>query len=329
MAFDSTPWFVGGGAQHSPEIARALAYAATGGAEGVVGATDLKVTQLPTPGTSVRLSAGAAIMLNRSAGAGGSSAFGSTQSYVGRAPTATDIAVDPTTSAGGRTDLVVVRVEDPQYAPWTAPADPVTATYFRPFIVKGVPAATKTAAELNLGYPAVALAKITLPASTATVTNSHITDLRRIARPRSERRLIPVYQSGNSALNQAAGVWQNWPLVASLNLEVPDWATVLRAKLDIGGVQQLVGSIQGAIRLNFQGTYTQQVGYDFNWTGTPARHTLIQGGEIPITDAQRAAGVANLKSEGMRSGTWVSGATLQADPWTTGFFDVEFTERPL
>ena len=61
MSFDSVPWFVGGGALHSPEVARLLAHAATSGAAGVVTPADLAVSALPVPGASVRVAVGGAL----------------------------------------------------------------------------------------------------------------------------------------------------------------------------------------------------------------------------------------------------------------------------
>jgi hypothetical protein len=234
MAFDSTPWFVGGGAQHSPEVARGLAYAGTRGAEGVAGVSDLKVQAQSVANGTVRVITGGALLLNRYAG-------GSGQTYSLRNATATDVPVNPTGSGGGRTDLVIARVLDPQYE-GAPPADPTNFQYARPAIIQGVPAGIKSVKELGLAYPAIALAKIALPASTATVTAAMITDLRRVAQPRRERAMVTVFPTGNWNNNTAqeipAGSYASWPITAAQRplVYVPEWATRVDIVAHLSGV---------------------------------------------------------------------------------------------
>ncbi|MFJ2518647.1 hypothetical protein ACIOWF_06715 [Cellulosimicrobium cellulans] len=215
MAWDSTPWFVGGGAQHSPEVARLLAYAASGGAEGVVEPGDLKVSPLAVPGAGVRVLPGGVLLRNTYPG-------GSLQSYVGRLPVQDTPAITATGSSGGRSDLVVARVLDPQYE-GGAPSDPTDFEYMRTAVVQGVPAGTRDVAGLALGYPAVPLARIDLPASTGTVTAGMITDLRKVARPRSQRVVRALNNADVHTLTAAALV--QWPIGAAWQIDVPAWAT--------------------------------------------------------------------------------------------------------
>jgi hypothetical protein len=168
MAFDPVPFFVGGGALHSAEVARTLAYAVTAGAAGVAVAGDLQITQLPTPGTSVRAAAGGAVIPNLYPG-------GSQQSYTVRAASTTDIAVTATGSGSGRVDLVIARIDDPEYG-GTIPADVTVGPYVTLAIIQNV-AAGSTDIPAGLAYPAIALARLDIPASTATITTSMITPL--------------------------------------------------------------------------------------------------------------------------------------------------------
>lgn len=234
MALDSTPWFVGGGAQHSPEGARGLAYAATRGAEGVAGVSDLKVQAQAVPNGTVQVITGGALLLNRYAGGNG-------QTYSLRNATATDVPVTPTGSGGGRTDLVLARVLDPQYE-GAPPADPTSFDYSRITIIQGVPAGTKTAKELTLGYPAIALAKVTLPASTATVTAGMITDLRRVAQPRRERATVTIFPSTTANIPTVG--YNSWPISAAQRplVAVPDWATKLTVIAHASGLKYAKGS---------------------------------------------------------------------------------------
>src|SRR5688572_17632017 len=105
MGWDNAPWMIGGGVEHSVEVARLLAYIAGNGKEGIVRPTHLRVTQQGTPAASVRVLTGAAVILNRTAGA-------DSQSYLGRMPSNDTVAITPTTAAA-RSDLIIGRVEDP------------------------------------------------------------------------------------------------------------------------------------------------------------------------------------------------------------------------
>jgi len=172
MAFDPVPFFVGGGALHSAEAARQLAYAVTGGAAGVAAAGDLEITQLPVAGTSVRAASGGAVIPNLYPG-------GSQQSYTVRAASTTDVSVTATGSGAGRVDLVIARIDDPHYG-GTIPADVTVGPYDRLDIIQNV-AAGSTDIPAGLAYPAIALARLDIPASTATITTSMITDLRKVA----------------------------------------------------------------------------------------------------------------------------------------------------
>jgi len=132
-------------------------------------AGDLKITQLPTAGTSVRAASGGAVIPNLYPG-------GSQQSYTARAASTTDVPVTATGSGAGRVDLVIARIDDPFYG-GTVPSDVTVGPYVRLDIIQNV-AAGSTDIPAGLAYPAIALARLDIPASTATITTSMITDLR-------------------------------------------------------------------------------------------------------------------------------------------------------
>lgn len=318
MALDNTPWFVGGGAQHSPEVARTLSFASTRGAEGIVGIGDLKVQAQATPTTTVRVSPGAAIILNRYAGGG-------QQSYGLRNATQTDVAITATGSGGGRTDLIVARVLDPQYE-GAAPADPTTFQYSRLVVIQGVPSGTKTAKELNLGYPAIALAKITLPASTATVTSGMITDLRRVAQPRRDRAMVTVFPSATQSIPTTG--YSSWPIQSAQRplVSVPDWATRVDIVAHLSGVKflQSGGTMTTAgIRTGFGSTDPAQNGIivqDAVDSSGRYHYTLI--GTHTIDSSMRGTD-QYINLQGYRtygSGMWT------ADNQTSIVIDWEFSE---
>lgn len=312
MAFDPTPWFIGGGAHHSPDVARLLAYAATGGKEGVVGPGDLKVNA--SSSTSVTVDAGACVILNRSAGA-------QQQSYVGRATSTTGVPVTAT-GAGGRSDLVVVRVEDPQYSPWPTPNDPVATQYIRPFVVQGVPAGTTSAADLNLGYSAIALARLDIPANTTAITSAMVTDLRRLASPRSQREVLAGSPAAAN-VTLTSSTFVTFPDYRP-QVVVPPWATHAIVLVHVTSIGRVSGDTTGALHVQLG----PQVGADvpFNQEGTAGdeRITLMLASELDVRAMQGR--LQTLVVSGRRA---TGPGMLKTLTGTRVVYDVQFVERVL
>lgn len=216
MALDPVPWAVAGGV-HSADVARSVLYQATGGNEGITAPNDLRVQALPVPGGAVRIMPGGATLLNAYPGA-------SQESYGVRNVTATDLAIPPTDSSGPRTDYIVCRVDDPQFGGQT-PADPTVGPYVRFDRVSSLSGWT---------WPGIALAKITIPASTATITQEMIEDLREMANPRSLEVLrVRPSLMGDAGLTLTAtrdeGEW--FPNAGGNQLiDIPSWA--VRAQIE-------------------------------------------------------------------------------------------------
>lgn len=236
MAINPVPMFVGGGAVHDAGTVRAMIYAALGGGQGVVDPTDFKITATATPGPNVQYLPGGAGILSRYAGA-------TKQAYTADAPSAGTVAVGATTSAGGRSDMVVLRVEDP-FAPgstWPEPQNPATAQYVHVRVIQNVPATARTAADVPAlaGQSVIELARIDIPASTATIQNAMITDLRRIADPRPS--IEPrTFVAAENVLTATSPTRQNWPNIAH-TVDVPATATHMIAKVTIAGYEQNLG----------------------------------------------------------------------------------------
>lgn len=240
MTWDPTPWFVGGGATHSPEVARMLAYAATGGAEGIAEPADLKVLALAVPGGKVRALPGASLIRNRAAGF-------AQQSYAGRNPTEDVVDISPTTSAGGRSDLIVARVEDSSIGGqgWQPPADPTKGPYVFTRVVPNVPAGTTRLQDINAysGHSAITLARVDIPASTATITQGMIVDLRKIARPRSQRFYDVDGATGGILTNTQQVRWPN----NTRDIDIPEWATHYVGKVGVHQLQQTGGNAYASL----------------------------------------------------------------------------------
>lgn len=250
MAVDRVPYLVGGGFEHSAEVMRSALYASTGGAEGITSTGDLLVLPLAVPGTSVRVLPGAATLLNRYGGGAG-------QSYALRVASETEVPITATGSTGGRSDLIVARIDDPTYQ--GIAFDPATHEAARIEVIKGVPSTTRSLAGLNLTYPVIPLARVDVPASTGTITAGMVTDLRFLARPRRLRTLFTVRPTATKALQNGA-LFSNFPDQA-FQVDVPSWATaaIVRAEAAafwVNGSVQTPGDVVGGARVDIGGHVT-------------------------------------------------------------------------
>lgn len=280
MSWDSVPWFVGGGAEHSPEVARLMAYAATAGAEGIVGTGDLRVAPLSVPGGSVRVAPGAALIRNRATG-------GASQTYVARNPTEDVVAIAATGSGGGRTDLIVAQVEDPFMAgePWQTPTNPAVGPYIFTRVIPNVPAGTTSLRNLSgySGRSAVVLARVNIPASTGTITAGMITDLRNVALPRATRSLDIFGASGGALGSTTEAAWPT----NERTVEIPEWATRLKGSVTLTGVMQTGGNEASIHRLKIGSSLISDVANVGIEADSTQRVTLTLPFTVPIAAALR------------------------------------------
>lgn len=311
MALETVPWFVGGGAEHSPDVARQIAYAATSGSAGVLGNLDFRVTELPVPGTKIRIAAGGAVIPNAYLP---EPDFGK-QSYVCRAGDVTDTPVTATGSTGGRSDLVVVRIDDPQFGGQT-PTDPTVGPYVRFEIIENVPAGLDNAD--NLGFPAVALARLDIPASTGTIEQAHIVDLREVANPKRTRDIYNTQPTVTSPLSNS--VYTAWTTQADRTLAVPSWATQVKIVGHMGGIVARTTDIIGFVRPKFGAVYGQETAFDLN---ANSRSALLIGDTLDIAPSVRGTNVVLSMEARRSSGT----GSLESDIYSTVVWDVEFLEK--
>lgn len=239
------PWMVGGGAEHQAEIGRALAYAQANGGEGVGGVSDCKVMASTVADNQIHVQPGVVTLLNRYGG-------GVRQSYVGMCQEATSDTVPATTSSGARSDLVVARVVDPQYGGAT-PADLQDGPYFFTEVIANVPSTTKRFSQLGLAYPAVELARIDRPSSTATVAQSQIVDLRKLTRPRRESFLFVAFPAENEFHVPPAQTSYEGEASASFHpsIEIPVWANRLQGIIMISNIAASGGNSFGRVRAKY------------------------------------------------------------------------------
>jgi hypothetical protein len=282
MALDRVPWFIGGGAEHSPETARNILYDATAGANGVAGSSDLKVAALAVPGSGVRVMPGGALLRSRYAGA-------AAQSYALRNPTATDVPIRPTGSSGKRSDAIVARVLDPQYE-GQAPTDPNDYDYARFTVIEGVSPTLSTDAELiashGITYPFTLLARVDLPASRADVQPGFVKDLRKLGNPQRQRALQSAYVGARSEITRTG----NYGTLRSFTVEVPEWATHAIVVASVQGAYTKGGPGTGHVAITGfgQSALNHTSPWDMDVSSDRfERHYFEASGELPISAAYR------------------------------------------
>lgn len=329
MAFDPVPWAVGGGAEHSVNVARNDSFVGARGNEGIVGPTSWQVRELNVPGTSVRVSSGVGLILNRTAGY-------SSEMYTARSGEETQLAIAATGSGSGRSDLVVVRIEDPYLngSQWQVPVDPTVGPYVNPVVISGVPDTTTAVADLGLGYSAIALARIDIPASTGTITQSMITDLRQVANPRRNRELF-TYAMVEGETEQgittiAAGEY--FPNLARWDLRIPEWATEMHIVAQMVGARATADQVYGRLWVGIgdigqtspNALTTQEIRFDTPFGSGVTRQTFIAADNVSIPSSIRG----QVRRFGIRARKDGGDGNVTVDWGSAVTLDIEFREAP-
>ncbi|GAA2439910.1 hypothetical protein [Streptomyces glaucus] len=325
MAWDSVPWFTEGGAEHSSEVARLLAYAAFSGSEGIIGASDLQVKALSTPGSKVQVTTGACAILNRATGA-------KYQAYAARLPSADTVDI-AATGAAARSDLIIARIENPySYGEtWNQPANPEVGPYVFTRVISGVPKTTTRVKQVRAGDSAITLARIDIPANTSTITQSMIKDLREMANPRRRRvvrALRGVWDTPDEVGNVRYPSKEEFPNGARWDIEVPEWATSATIIATWAGLDQRnAKDSYGHLWAQLGDLETGLTNYHCDWTGSYQRYTFVGGGTISIPSSMRG-NVYDLVLVGAGARDTAYTGVLEADGGSTVFADIEFVEDP-
>ena len=326
MAMERVPYLVGGGFEHSAEVMRAMLAAATSGAEGIVNAGDFKVQPLAVPGTSVRVAPGNGLVRNSYGG-------GQAQTYACRAGSQTEVPIAATGSSGWRNDLIVARIDDPTYQGGSF--DPATFEAARFEVISGVPSDQKDLSGLGLSYPAIPLARLNVPPSTGTITESMITDLRSIAIPRVQRHLF-THNLAPEETDQLLGTpgeneGEAWPNVFWY-FSIPDWAQRVRVRAILGGVrvEQVSPNNFGQLYVRFgtvpTGFSTQYGRWDNSMAGGITRQTFMVADDRAIPSAFRGVDTrAYIRASRMNSNS----NTPRLDTFSSISLDLEFYETAV
>lgn len=256
---DNAIWAVTG-PEHDARMARELAWIATGGQTGIVGPESLEVVAQPTPNNTVRIMPGgfSIAATSQSAAIGYTSA--PWQSYMRAIYEPLTVEIGSTGSSGGRTDVVGIVVDDPEFEGTSPDVD--AHQYWRPHVVRNAGNnATRPEHFASLGRPFLPLAQVRIPASTATITNSMIHDIRFLAVSRSETRDLPAIINNRAESIIIPSTQSAWQTIHTVDpIPVPQWATNAKIALNIGPVHTVDGAAHGEFRFAMT-----------RWTAVPTR----------------------------------------------------------
>lgn len=338
--------YVVNGAKHSARLFRRAYQQQSGEGSGVSRPGDLKVSALAVPGTGFRVAAGGGIAQSRDTSASSRESYGPINDAQ---ITITD--VPGTGSSGGRRDLVILEITDPEMESVTYPA-PTTDegwqdgnNFCRVTIIPGVAASVTSLDQITTGPYAnvtgITLAAINWPSSTGTITNAMITDLRAVHRPREQSRVIYYSLSGSEVdpitATSAYPGGETWPIQAEnageLELNIPIWATHAEIEATFYGVKYPGGDAWGSVwvqigpTVNPSNVKTQDSRWDTTGVPNGSRSTIGLADTRSIPAALRGT-----RQKFYPRATRVSGsnaATARLDAVSSIAIKVTFQERAV
>ncbi|MFI2258955.1 hypothetical protein [Streptomyces tubercidicus] len=308
MPLIQPPMMVHGG-HHSARAMRLMIRDLARGRQGIAEAGDLKVRPLEAPGPGVRVGDGSALIHGARPWQG---AY--IQSNVG------DAVVDvPPTGPFAREDLIVLRVEDPEVE---GDRDPRREDIGYFHLIQGIDS-QDTAAVRDM--TAIPLARLTIPRNTAAITEEMITDLRRLANPRTERTLRTVHPQHTEKVPAKHGHWAAWPKEAAWDVDIPAWATKATVVVTLSGLRAEAGPTYAELRTRLGERSAKPTVVDDDGT-TTRRTTVVIADTFAVAPADRgtrqhlAVQVNQIDKYGDGDLSVAKGTTVTAD--------IEFTESP-
>jgi len=283
------PWALNQlGYDYPAEIVRSQHYSATSGGNGVSSPTAMKVEAQTAPDGTVRIRPGGSDVVSTYPGQ-------EEQTYYSPEFQSKTLTVSPTgSSSGGRTDLIVRRVLDPDHEAHPEHSGEMTEEAAQDLdfqwyeLIQGATASTK------LSYPHVKLAEIRRPANTTIVNSSHIVDLRVLSDPKTL--VVPMVKNIGADDTHTAGRTGNYNTLAEFSVDVPDFATTAVVDGTLAGcfVRHPNGGVTGNFDFDGLGSYVGGSQGDWQQTGWSApgsvaweRLDFHAGGEVEVEPARR------------------------------------------
>jgi hypothetical protein len=306
MTFETSAWAIDG-ALLTSSLARRAEYAAVGGAQGVVQKGDLKVTELDVPGVGVLISEGVGLLRND---------YQTTpnETYVVSNQEEHMFPDMPGVSVAATSWIMAIVIGDPEFDqvghPWMGSDDPPvgeeqTFNYVRPTLIQVANSSTTT---LDVDYPALVLARIDIPGGETTITNSMITDLRTLARPRQSQEIFVspanAWPTSTPEYIPAGSTYGNWGHPAWFpTVKVPEWATRAIVVASINGIRikDTTANVTGFVRMQVGSVVGASTTFDLEADGsTNAKRINLQtGGEYDVDSV--AGTTVNLLVEGYQN----------------------------
>lgn len=336
----TTPWIIDGDVTHeilhNASDIRVANYFSLEGSEGVLGPLDLRVLELSTPGTSIRVMPGAYGILNRALA-------GSYEGYVHKLLAEEQVPITATGAGSGRSDLVIRRIENPFLSgePWINTDGPFVTTH----VIEGVDPTTTDVHDLGLGYSATTLARIDIPLSTGTITNAMITDLRSRAAAGGQRveGIVATdyvhetalgtnqWNTGAPSLDPSDITFQNWPPSASWDVPIPSSATHVVSDFEVKNAHLLGGDTWGEMRLMINGVAQPKAPIDLNqdvdFSGGYRQNLPIAG--TYIVDPDDRGHVRNIHCEARVFDDPRVQGTIYSDIGTVAVLKLTFKRNPV
>lgn len=336
MTFENTAWAIDGALLGS-SLARRAEYAAVGGAEGVVQKNDLKVTQLAVPGVGLLIEAGVGLINN-------GYQTNPNETYVVSNPSTHTIPAEamPAASASARSFIVAVVVGDPDFSqtghPFMGSDDPPVGeeqsfAYVRPVLIEVL---NSSVTELTGQYPALVLARVDIPANTTTITNSMITDLRHLARPRQSQEAFVspggTWTNGSPRYIPAGSGFADWgPQEFRPEVRVPEWATRAILIVHVNGARfnDQGANVAGRLRAKLGSTTGPQTIFDYEATtgGGIQRDNLMCAGEYDVSGLQGQDVFLRVEGHQNAPASPTNAQRLRLQNGSQMIFDVRFFEE--
>lgn len=327
MPNDRAVFFVNGPVDHDARLLREQAYVASGGQTGIIRPDSLEVTAQDTPDESVRIMPGTfSIAATAASGIGYTNAPG--QSYSKTLYQPETVQIRRTSSVGGRTDVIGIVIDDPEFEGTADDVDYETHRFWRVHVVENAGNNARLPQHFaSLRRPFLPLAQVRLPPSTGTVQPHMITDLRQMAISRTQPVGLYAVQSGTFTLGTGDGTQE---LVTLPDVRVPSWATHAHISGSVSGIQaQGSGNFAGRLssRLNSQSTRGFATYFREAATASGTRIHLPLGASARLTDSERGA-VTDFQILVQRTSGPTS--TLVAeDGWVRYTVNILFSEEPI
>lgn len=324
------------GAQVSPDLDRGILEAVSGGGGGIVRATSFRARQTTTASSQVQLDPGLILIRGQDTGIVGQG------TYAGRTVAPELSEAVPASAGVDRYHMIVIRVEDTNARPsWghdhngtvDEPGDPL-------MYVRVITDVSSTATAPPTGYSAEPICRVRVPAGTDTVTNANITDLRRLAQPRTylERRQMAGSNDPVDYLGDYDAAYEFCPQDPHTNIFVPTWATqaVVTAEWQElflepqspGGANDALGDVK--IRLTDGTTTVETTPTPYNRNQFSAtngyRTTVSHSATVNIPAALRGKYVSSYY---MGKGSPDADGKLRTDQRTMFVTDLYWRETPV